>query len=428
MMIVSQIKIIQEEAISMETCGIVSEFNPFHRGHKQLIEEIRNKFSDRVGVVAAMSASFTQRGEPALYDVSHRVRAALNEGLDLVIEIPVSSVLDSAENFATAGIDLLQASGVVRNLAYGSEDSDSPEQIKDLASFLSHETTEFKSLLDQNIRQGMGFAAARQAAVSECMDDRNIGNLLAHSNSILAVEYEKAILKSGKKLPTHPLPLYRKNQFSANKIREITAKALSGKPEDTKANLLRLLHPYMTPVSLSELISAYQEQEAAVFLYHFAPLLHSQPIWRDRERLSAIQGMQGGLADRFINYLEKLGSSLNAENFSDWLESIATRAFPLSRVRRALLSAILDLRQEDKRDADVEFLRILGFSKRGQTLLGYMKDCATLPVITRSADWQQVKSKSGLLQKEQCFVAGNLWKSRLNASLKMEETRQIVRV
>ncbi|MDD2427809.1 MAG: nucleotidyltransferase family protein [Eubacteriales bacterium] len=121
----------------METCGIVSEFNPFHRGHRQLIRQIREKFSDRAAIVAVMSASFTQRGEPALYDISHRVRAALNEGVDLIIEIPVNFVLDSAESFATAGINLLLATGVVRNLAYGSEDSDAPELIKEVANFLS---------------------------------------------------------------------------------------------------------------------------------------------------------------------------------------------------------------------------------------------------------------------------------------------------
>ncbi|NLC40755.1 MAG: nucleotidyltransferase family protein [Clostridiaceae bacterium] len=412
----------------METCGIVSEFNPLHRGHGELIRQVREKFSERVGIVAAISASFTQRGEPALYDISHRVQAALNEGVDLIIEIPVNFVLDSAESFAVAGINLLQASGIVRNLAYGSEDSESPELIKDIAFFLSDETAEFKVLLDQYIREGMGFAAARQAAVTDCLQDQRAGDILSNSNSILAVEYEKAILRSGKELPTHPLPLYRKDQFSANKIRDLAAEAVSGKSEAGKANLLRLLHPYMTSSSLSELISAYQEQEAAVFLHHFAPLLHSQPIWRDRELLATIQGMQNGLADRFVNHLEKLDSNLNAENFSCWLESIATRVFPLSRVRRALLSAMLNIRRTDYQNTKPEFLRILGFSKRGQTLLSYMRSTATLPVITRSADWQKVDSQSGLLQKDLCFASGNLWKSRLKGSHKLEETRQVVRI
>lgn len=407
----------------METCGIVAEFNPFHHGHREMIIKIREIFSDRVGIVAAMSASFTQRGEPALYDISHRVRAALNEGVDLVIEIPVTFVLDSAENFATAGIDLLQSSGVVRNLAYGSEDSDSPDQIKNVASFLATETPDFKLSLQKNIRQGMGFAAARQKAVIENIDDKKAGLLLEHSNSILAVEYEKAIIKSGKNLASHPLPLYNKNKFSASKIRDIASKAFDGRPEEIKAKLLQTLHSYMTPQSLSELIRAHQEQKAGVFLHQFAPLLHCQPIWRNRDALSLIQGMQGGLADRFINHLEKLDFSLNSDNFYDWLDSIATRAFPLSRVRRAFLSAILNLHQKD---TVIQYLRILGFTKRGRTLMSYMQNCASLPIISRSADWQQVKSKAGLLQQKQGFIAGNIWKSRLSTSIKVEETRKIV--
>ncbi|MDD4541854.1 MAG: nucleotidyltransferase family protein, partial [Eubacteriales bacterium] len=276
--------------------------------------------------------------------------------------------------------------------------------------------------------EGMGFAAARQAAVTECLQSEQAGKLLANSNSILGVEYEKAIIKSGKRLPSHPLPLYRKDLFSANKIREITYGAVSGNPKEAKANILNSLYPYMTTASLAEFILALQQQEAAVFLNQFAPLLYSQSIWRDRVRLGEIQGMQGGLADRFVNHLQKQDTILSAENFSEWLASIATRSFPLSRVRRAFLSALLDIRQENTSEAQVEFLRVLGFSKRGQTLLGYMKDCSTLPVITRSADWQQVRTVEGIQQKELCFAAGNLWNSRLDTSLKLEETRQIVRI
>ncbi len=412
----------------MITCGIVSEFNPFHRGHRELIRQIRDKFSDRVGIVTVMSASFTQRGEPALYDTSHRVRAALREGIDLVIEIPVNFVLDSAESFATAGIQLLQASGVVQNLAYGSEDSESPQVLKEVAAFLVDENSEFKSLLDQNIRLGMGFAAARQAALSDCMESKAAGELLAHSNSILAVEYEKSIIKSASPLESYPLALYRKDKFSANRIRELVAEACAVNPEHTKGELLRTLHPYMTATSLAELILAYQKGEAPVFLSDFAPLIYSQKIWRDRESLKEIQGMQGGLADRFINQLRKLDVTLSSANFYDFLDSIATRTFPLSRVRRAFLSAILAIRREDSFNSEVSFLRILGFSKRGRTLLRYMKDCATLPVITRSADWRQVNGDRALLQMEQCFAAGNLWKSRLRESHKPEETRQIVQI
>lgn len=412
----------------MITCGIVSEFNPFHRGHSELIRQIRDKFSDRVGIVTVMSASFTQRGEPALYDTSHRVRAALREGVDLVIEIPVNFVLDSAESFATAGIQLLQASGVVQNLAYGSEDSESPLLLKEVAAFLADENFEFKSLLDQNIRLGMGFAAARQAAVSECMKNKAAGELLAHSNSILAVEYEKAIIKSGSSLESYPLTLYRKDKFSANRIRELTAEACAVDLENAKGELLRTLHPYMTATSLAELILAYQKGEAPVSLSDFAPLIYSQEIWRDRESLKEIQGMQGGLADRFVNQLKKLDVTLSSANFYNFLDSVATRTFPLSRVRRAFLSAILGIRQEDSFNSEVRFLRILGFSKRGRTLLRYMKDSATLPVITRSADWRQVDSDRALLQMEQCFAAGNLWKSGLRQSHKLEETRQIVQI
>ena len=103
----------------MKTCGIVAEFNPFHNGHARLVKEARASGFDRV--IAVMSGNFVQRGEPAVFETSMRVAAALAGGVDAVIQLPVNYALSGAENFARGAVGILGKTGAVDSLVFGSE-------------------------------------------------------------------------------------------------------------------------------------------------------------------------------------------------------------------------------------------------------------------------------------------------------------------
>ena len=96
----------------MRAAGIVAEYNPFHNGHAYLARRAREAGEDCV--VAVMSGNFVQRGEPAIFDFSARVKAALLCGVDLVIQLPSIYAVSGAQSFAGAGVELLYIRDVHR--------------------------------------------------------------------------------------------------------------------------------------------------------------------------------------------------------------------------------------------------------------------------------------------------------------------------
>ncbi len=105
----------------MNICGIICEYNPFHNGHKYMIEAVRDALGEDCAVVCAMSGDFVQRGEAAIYGKHDRAVAAVAGGADLVLELPLPWCMAPAETFARGGVGLLAATGVVTLLVFGSE-------------------------------------------------------------------------------------------------------------------------------------------------------------------------------------------------------------------------------------------------------------------------------------------------------------------
>lgn len=383
----------------METCGLIAEYNPFHDGHLAQIEAIRRATGPRTAVVVALSGHVTQRGEPSLLPLRDRVRTALELGADLIFELPPAASLSSAEAFAAAGVRLLHATGVVRRLAYGTEYADHPENLRSLAAFLNQESDAFRARLRERIREGTGFAAARALAVRDTAPDPALADLLERGNTVLAVEYEKALLREGSPFPTLPLPLIQPSRYSASAVRD----QLSVLPPGKAAVALGSVLP---PVSAAAVAHRLFSGPAPAFLDAYAPFLYALPCFREEAVLDRVRGMGGGLAARVINALNRVAAPVNSDHLASFLADLATRAFPLSRVRRAFLSACYGL--DEATDPMPRFLRLLGFSERGRHLLKIMKRTATLPVVTRRADLPP-GDEAVHRQFRSHVDAGNLW-------------------
>ena len=140
--------------------GIVCEYNPFHRGHRKQIGIIREKFGDETGIICAMSGNYVQRGHPAIFDKTLRAEAALRCGADLVVELPATTALSSAEGFASGGVAVL--SRLCDGLCFGAETADS-DLLEQTARALLGE--EFPPLLRRELDKGLSFPASRQAAL-----------------------------------------------------------------------------------------------------------------------------------------------------------------------------------------------------------------------------------------------------------------------
>lgn len=177
----------------MRAAGIVAEYNPFHNGHAYLARRAREAGEDCV--VAVMSGNFVQRGEPAIFDFSARVKAALLCGVDLVIQLSSIYAVSGAQSFAGAGVELLDALGCVDTLVFGSECGDTA-RIAEAAGLLA--SPEFPSLLKEELAHGVSFASARESALRHISPAS--ADLIASPNDILAVEYVSALERIGSRM------------------------------------------------------------------------------------------------------------------------------------------------------------------------------------------------------------------------------------
>ena len=185
----------------MRTAGIISEYNPFHRGHAWQIGELRRRLGAETAVVCAMSGSFVQRGDFAVMRTHARAEAAVRGGADLVLELPLPWAIASAEGFAAGGVGVLAATGAVDTLVFGSECGDT-ETLKAVAAAL--ESKSFAAYLRQGLQEGVSFAAAREAAARKLLGEK--AAVLAQPNDTLGVEYCKAIARQAAALMPLALP------------------------------------------------------------------------------------------------------------------------------------------------------------------------------------------------------------------------------
>ena len=183
----------------MEICGIICEYNPLHLGHQKQLTAIRKQFPAG-GIVCLMSGNYVQRGAPAIFDKSLRAEAAVLAGADLVLELPVTASLSSAEGFASEGVRIL--SGFCSHLCFGAESGTKESLMQTATALLS---PDFSKALKAQLEKGLSFPAARQAALGS--------DLLSQPNDILGTEYCKAIITQ--KSSMEPLVIRREGSYHA---------------------------------------------------------------------------------------------------------------------------------------------------------------------------------------------------------------------
>ena len=188
----------------MRVFGIICEYNPFHRGHKWQIDELRRLVGEEeCAVVCAMSGDFVQRGDFAVERAHARAEAAVYGGADLVLELPLPWAISSAEGFARGGVSILAATGVVDTLVFGSECGNAAKLQRAAKALLRED---FPDALREELAKGLSFAAARESAARALIGED--AAVLREPNDILGVEYCKALLQSGSTIA--PLAILRK--------------------------------------------------------------------------------------------------------------------------------------------------------------------------------------------------------------------------
>ncbi len=354
----------------LTTVGIIAEYNPFHNGHKLHIEKAKALTGANREVVVK-SGNFVQRGEPAIFDKWSRTKCALLNGADVVIELPAYFSTASAEFFARAAVDILDKTGCVDYICFGSESGDICAITK-AAECLLNESEEFKNALKDNLDKGLPYPAARSKALSEAEGVNE--DMLLSPNNILAVEYVKALLS----IKSSIKPVTLKRQFTDYNSTE-TVKGF--------ASATALRYMLKTKADISSFVPCLPDA-SPVYCDAMSPFLSYKMRMLGKEGLSQILDIGEGLENRILDAFGEY------KDYDLLASSVKTKRYTHSRIQRIFIHALLGITKDDfytiVSSGINHYIRILGFRKDAQDTVSLISKSASIPVITT------VKSREGL--------------------------------
>lgn len=360
--------------------GLVVEYNPFHNGHLHHIQEIDKLFEDNIKI-AVMSGDFVQRGEPSLINKFEKTKIALSQGIDIVIELPIFYSSQSAEIFAKGSVILLDKLSC-SHIVFGSESNDL-DRLKQLAKLSI--TEEFTLALKGFLDKGFSYPTA----FSKAMSNEKFG-----SNDILALEYLKTIENINSKIETCSIKREKIGYYDAEKDNFASASYIrkvlldSNETKENKLNRIKNLVPEFSYKILEENFGVFS------CLNDFYDLIKYNII-KNHSTLKNIQDLEVGLENRLYKY------SLENLSFSDFFDKILSKRLTISRLQRILLHSLLDLTEEltNKVKNKIPYVKILGFSNKGQEYLNYLKkldDYNERKILTSNRNLKEILSEEEL--------------------------------
>lgn len=348
----------------MQNIGIVAEFNPFHSGHKHLIDTVKTKDSK---IICVMSGNFVQRGDTAVFPKAERVTAALAGGVDMVVELPTPWAMSTAQNFAFGSVSILKSTGFVDKIAFGSE-------CGDIASLINTakliESEEFNAKLGENLNTGSTFAKLRSDLAGEISPVYK--EILTNPNDTLATEYISAAshlnfnceFKAVKRIGAAHDSFDEDITVSASKLRE-----------DIKNGNFEAIKKYMPSNSFNAIktvpVSNIKNIETAI-------LADLRKKLSDKS-LSKIADISEGLDNRFLKAVS------NSVTLEELYQNLKTKRYTLARIRRIVLSAFLDI-DNSFFNKQPPYIRVLGIREDALELLPQLVASATVPVICNVDD------------------------------------------
>lgn len=416
----------------MKVVGLITEYNPFHNGHKYHLEEAK-KITEADHVIVVMSGNFVQRGNPAIINKYSRAEMALACGADVVFELPVCYSTGSAEYFALGAVSLLNQLGIIDEICFGSE-CGNIYNLTSIARILAEEPLEYKTILNAFIKKGLTFPLARTQALKTLLPDME-DEIISSPNNILGIEYIKALIKLNSSIK--PVTITRKlagyhevelnilpqNGTSPTPISSATAirKSIS----ETKA--LTALQPHVP----SEVLSILDKEMGKTFpIYEddYTLLLQYKLMQETKESLSQYLDVSQDISNRIKN----MNNSLLT--YSQLAQEIKTKQLTLTRVNRALLHILLNITstnmEEYKKEGYTQYARILGLKKTSSHLLRKIKAQAQIPLITKVGDAPKSLTPTGLTMLQQDLFASHLYNqvtyNKYNHLIKDEYTHGII--
>lgn len=353
----------------MKISGIIAEYNPFHNGHAKQIDIIRKNGATHI--VAVMSGSFVQRGEIACFSKWKRTKAALQNGVDLVIELPVQYSLASAKPFAAGGVFLLNALGI-DELAFGSESGDISVLINIADAVASAEQSDL--MREYLMNEKLSYPQALEKSV-EKLYSKEMSEQMKLPNNLLGLEYINAIKRINPSIKPFAVKRHLAPHDSETPIENIASASFLRKL--IKDGGIDGIKPYVPESAFL----IYKSEFEAGFTPNYdildRILLHNlQKLTADE--IKALPDMTEGLENRLFREIK------SAVSVDELVSAVSTKRYTNARIRRAVFSASLGIKSENRNEAP-SFIRVLGANERGFEILSKLRENEPAP-YTKFAD------------------------------------------
>ena len=362
----------------MNITGLITEYNPFHNGHLYHLNTAK-KNTNCDGIVCIMSGNFVQRGEPAIIDKWKRTEMALVNGVDLVIELPTFYAVSSAEFFAKGAIKILNSTGVINNIFFGSECGDINLLYK-IAKLLTNESEEFKLKVKENLKSGITYAKAREKALIDVLQDDSLNEVLSNSNNILGIEYIKAIIDNKSNIT--PLTMKREgSRYNDKNLNSIFSSATSIRENIKKNSNLNSLKSYMPLQSLDILNKLLSNDYPFVFEEHMYNFIKYR-LLTNCINFNNIFEIKEGIDNKFLKEI------YHSTSYEDLIFRVKSKRYTYTKISRLLSQLFFALDnyhfEELIKDENL-YIRVLGFNDTGRLILKEIKKNSSIPIITKVA-------------------------------------------
>ena len=337
----------------MNKIGLICEYNPFHNGHLYHIEKTKELYPDSL-IILVLSSCFTQRGHLSILTKEEKTKIALDNKIDLVVELPFVFSSQSADIFAKGAISILKELGC-DTLVFGSESND-VDKLKEIANIQLNNSL-YDDLVKSYLEDGVNYPTAMSNAVRD-ITDLDIGT----PNDLLGLSYVKEIIRQDACI--NPVTIKRTNDFHDEGIDKSIVSATAIRKAlndniDIKENVPNLVYEYLQ-----------NKKNFDYFNY-----LKYKVLTEDID-ISKYQTVDEGIENRIISYIDK------CNNIDELINKVKTKRYTYNKISRMLIHIITSFTKEEALDQDIHYIRVLGFNDIGKEYLNSIKKKINVPIIT----------------------------------------------
>lgn len=352
----------------MKKIGIICEYNPFHNGHIYHINKIKEMYSDSM-IIAVISGNFTQRGIPSVLTKEEKTKISLENGIDLVIELPTIFSTQSADVFAYGAISILDKLKVDM-IIFGSEKNDI-ELLSKIADFQLNDC-KYNQRVKSYLKEGLNYPTAMSKA---------LGNIDINTpNDLLGLSYIKAIKKINSNIK--PISIKRTNDFHSKKL------------DDKISSASAIREAYIQQKDISN----YVPKEVSNILKNSRELnyfnLLKYKIISEKKEISKYLTVDEGIENRILKAID------TSNNLEELIKNTKTKRYTYNKLSRMFIHILCSITKEEATaNKDISYIRVLGFNKKGQTLLNKIKKELDIPLIVTEKYYKDLLSIQNRIDK-----------------------------